>query len=494
MPTLPRPTLSWRSLVAIVLLLSLSISACSSDAASTVEEVDGSDEDDQTSTEEDEEAAQIPPTDDASVEEEPTEEDSPTSEPSEEDVQIELATSIVWESYNYGTASLGGEGTQQLIDEFEALHPDITIEPIGTSAGEIHTSIQAAVAAGNAPDVAQIGWSKWPFVLENLPWVAIEDIAPSPEAYEEHIAGLIPATLEIGQNADGQQVGLPYTLSTATMMFNRDLFTAAGLDPDAPPATWEEAEAAALAIVEATDAEGVYVNAANEARSDFITQTLVNSNGGHIMDEEGNVTFDSPEAIEAIGLLGQLTGSGAQPVITESEATALFEAGQLGMYVTSTALIGGLIASTEGVFELDTAGIPAFGDLPVGPTNSGGGLFVFADDPARQAAAWEVVTFLTGRQGLQTVTEVIGYLPLRPDMVDDPAQLGPFFEADDRLLPAMQQLDTLTAYQFFSGENATQARELLQDEAVSPIMFSGADPEQTLTTIAAEVRSLLGQE
>lgn len=401
---------------------------------------------------------------------------------------------LVFESYNYGSDDLGGEGTQMLIDEFEAEHPDITIDPIGRPAGDIHTSIQAAAVADQAPDVAQIGWSKWPFVLDTLPWVPIDDIAPSAEAYEDHVSGVIPSTLQIGQNAEGQQVGLPYTLSTATMMVNADLFGEAGLDPDSPPQTWEQAEEAALAIVEATDGEGIYVNAANEAKSDFITQSLINSNGGRLLSDDGRVQFDSPEAIEALDVLRRLTESGAQPAITESEATALFEAGQLGMYITSTALLGGLISSTDGVFELTTAGLPAFGDQPVGPTNSGGGLFVFAEEPDKQAAAWEFVKFLTSKRGMTIVAEVIGYLPLRPEIVDDPAYLADFFAEDDRLQPAMQQLETLVPYQFFSGDDATQAREILQDEAVAPIMFTGADPQQVLPQAAADVRDLLGQQ
>lgn len=153
MTTLPRMT-KLHAMVSATVLLSLLLSAC---AAATSETTDGQ-TDDTASSPDENTAEQQTEAEEGGSESQPTE--------TEEEVEIELATSIVWESYNYGTAGLGGEGTQQLIDEFEALHPGITVEPIGTSAGEIHTSVQAAAAAGNPPDVAQIGWSKWPFVLE----------------------------------------------------------------------------------------------------------------------------------------------------------------------------------------------------------------------------------------------------------------------------------------------------------------------------------------
>ena len=47
------------------------------------------------------------------------------------------------------------------------------------------------------------------------------------------------------QAADGQQMSMPFNSSTAIMWYNRDMFRRAGLDPNAPPKTWQEVEAAA---------------------------------------------------------------------------------------------------------------------------------------------------------------------------------------------------------------------------------------------------------
>ena len=396
---------------------------------------------------------------------------------------------IVFESYNYGTAGVGGAGTQQLIDEFEAANPDIDIEPVGTPTADIHTSVQTQAAAGDPPDVAQIGLSKFAFVLENLPYVPYNEFV-DPAELDAHLAGMLPSVVAVAER-DDELVGIPYSLSTPTLMINADLFREAGLDPADPPRTWEDAEAAALAIVDA-GAQGLYVDAANEAKSDFLTQTLVNSNGGQVMDAEGTPTFDSPEAVGAMAMLADLTASGAQPAVSESEALALFEAGELGMFVTSTATLAGLVEATAGQFELATAGIPAFGDLPLAPTVSGAALFVFADDPARQAAAWEFVSFLTGDRGQTIVSSQIGYLPLRPAIVEDPDGLAPFLAEDGRLLPAIEQMQSIVPYQVFPGADGTRATQMLQDDAVAPIMLSGADPESTLTAVAGDVRDLLG--
>lgn len=394
---------------------------------------------------------------------------------------------LVFESYTFGTDS-GGDGTQQLIDEFEAAHPDIEIEPVGTPSADIHVSVQTQAAAGDPPDVAQIGWSKFTFVLENLPYAPIEEVAG--DEWNDHTEGFVPEALAIGQH-DGEVVGLASIISTPTLIYNADLFEAAGLDPDEPPDTWEDTKEAGLTIAERTDAEGVYVAVVDPAKSDYLTQSLIYSNGGEVLTEDGEVAFDEPESIEALAMVQDLTESGAQPAIQAADAVQLFGSGQLGMIVVSSAPLASLVAAAEGAFEVKTGGMPAFGEQPVAPTNSGAGLFVFTDDAERQAAAWEFVKFLTSKRGFTIATSEIGYLPLRPDILDDPEFLGDFLDQDPRLLPTIEQLDALHPYQDLPGPDADRARQILQDDAVEPIVLGGADPATTLEAAAERIADLL---
>lgn len=105
----------------------------------------------------------------------------------------------------------------------------------------------------------------------------------------------------------------------------------------------------------------------------------------------------------------------------------------------------------------------------------------------------EVIKFLTSEQAFTTITTKIGYFPLRPAAVTDPAALKAYFDSDKRLLPALQQLNAVTPYTFFNGPKADQAVLALQDDAVAPIMLHGADPQSTLHTVADRIRGLTGQ-
>jgi multiple sugar transport system substrate-binding protein len=153
------------------------------------------------------------------------------------------------------------------------------------------------------------------------------------------------------------------------------------------------------------------------------------------------------------------------------------------MLVVSTAVLGGLQKASDGVFELRTTGFPRFTDAPARPTYSGAGLAVLTDDPDEQRAAWELIRFLTSERGFTTLTETIGYLPLRPAVAG---------AADPLLQPSMDQLADVTPYTAFPGENANQAVVVLQDEAVEPIVLRGADPAATLSAAADKIRELTG--
>ncbi|MGP4016910.1 ABC transporter substrate-binding protein [Saccharopolyspora sp. 5N708] len=392
-------------------------------------------------------------------------------------------------SYNYGTSDLGGQGTQELIDEFERANPTIKINPQGVAVADVLTKLRTSEMGGTGFDVAQIGWSKMAEAYQTLPITPVQKIA-SERDWNDTVAGFNPAVLKATEH-DGGTAAMPYTMSIPTLFYNADLFRSAGLDPTRPPETFDDVKAAALALVQ-HGAYGVYVDAANASKSDFLTQSLVNSNGGSIVSPNGAVTLDQPPAVQALQVLADLTRSGAQPAVSEDDALAAFKAGKLGMLVTSTAVLTALDKAAAGKFQVLTAGLPRFGDKPARPTYSGAGLAVLSKDPAKQQAAWKFIQFLTSEQAFTTITTKIGYLPLRPNVVSEPRYLKGYFDSDKRLLPALRQLDTLTPYTFFNGPKANQAVVTLQDEAVAPIMLRDAEPPATLRTVADKIRGLTG--
>lgn len=397
-------------------------------------------------------------------------------------------TTITFESYNYGTPDLGGQGMQQLINDFEKAHPDIVVKPSGISAADIYSHVVAQAAAGNPPDIAEIGWSKVASAVKNLPLVAVQDIAPAGQLTQLQNS-LAPAAVAAGE-VNGKLTAMPFAMSTPTLYVNATLFKKAGLNPATPPTTWAQAKQDALTIKKTTGAQGIAIAADNAAGSDFLTQSLINSNGGSMISASGQVQLDSPAAQGALSMLQDLAASGASPKVSDNDAVALFKSGKLAMYVTSTALLSSFESAAKGSFALQTAPMPGFGTGPAKPTYSGAGLFVLSKSKAAQQADWTFLQFLTSEEGFTVLTEDIGYLPLRSDAIQSPQYLAGYLKSNPLLSPALTQFKHVMPYQVLSSSASAQAVHDIQSNCVVPVMLNGANPA-TCVAVGKTVNQLV---
>ena len=73
--------------------------------------------------------------------------------------------------------------------------------------------------------------------------MADNDVEFDPDAYLDTVVSYYT-------DPNGNMLSFPFNSSTPIMYYNKDIFEAAGLDPDSPPTTWAEMEAASIQILE----------------------------------------------------------------------------------------------------------------------------------------------------------------------------------------------------------------------------------------------------
>src|SRR5690606_2987224 len=99
--------------------------------------------------------------------------------------------------------------------------------------------------------------------------------------------------------------GIPFQRSTIVMYYNKDLFKAAGLDPEKAPANWDELDETAKKLTK-RDANGNVTQWGMEINSAgtypyYLFQALPTANDVLLMNPEGTETyFDKPAVIEAL--------------------------------------------------------------------------------------------------------------------------------------------------------------------------------------------------
>lgn len=148
---------------------------------------------------------------------------------------IDEPVTIRFYNYNLASAGIGRDGTLEMIASFEAANPNIRVEGVPVPAAEVMSRVQADVIAGQGPDLAQIIFADFGYVVENFGVRPLEEIVPADEL-AAHFEGLFPRGLELGR-LDGKTYALAYVFSTPVLFYNADLFREAGLDPDQAPRT-----------------------------------------------------------------------------------------------------------------------------------------------------------------------------------------------------------------------------------------------------------------
>jgi sn-glycerol 3-phosphate transport system substrate-binding protein len=182
------------------------------------------------------------------------------------------------------------------------------------------------------------------------------------------------------------------------MYYNKELFKAAGLDPNKPPATWAEMADAAKKLT-VKDASGKVTQYGVQIPSSgfpyWLFQALAIENGVAMANDAGNaVKFDDPAVIEALQYWIDLTKQGVHPPgIVEWGTTPkdFFEKKVAMMWTTTGNLTN---VRTNAKFDFGVAMLPA-GKKRGSPTG-GGNFYIFKKaTPAQQEAAFKFAKWIT---------------------------------------------------------------------------------------------------
>ncbi|WP_332643550.1 ABC transporter substrate-binding protein [Aeromicrobium sp.] len=139
----------------------------------------------------------------------------------------EKFTLTVWDLGN----SLNPEVDEQIDDAFEAKYPNVTIKRVHQPPETYPTLLRTAMAAQKGPDVFAAYGGKW--VLDFPAVRELDDLmAPGDEA-------TLTAWAENAKLAGGKHFTVPTETAGTVIYYNKALFREAGLDPEAPPTTWD---------------------------------------------------------------------------------------------------------------------------------------------------------------------------------------------------------------------------------------------------------------
>ena len=193
-----------------------------------------------------------------------------------------------------------GEVLKQMIADFEAATPEIKIVLDEVPNADILTKLTAYAEAGEIPDIidGQFGLSS--FI--NLD--AAQDVTARVDA-EGLRDSFIPVALQAGTDGEGRILGLPFYTGTDALYYRIDHFEEAGLDPSAPPTTWDELVTAATALTDPRSGRygfGMYGKTHTLRCVHFMQNNRPDGEMLRLDRDTGiwTILVNSPESIEAI--------------------------------------------------------------------------------------------------------------------------------------------------------------------------------------------------
>ncbi|MBN1147797.1 MAG: ABC transporter substrate-binding protein [Anaerolineales bacterium] len=200
----------------------------------------------------------------------------------------------------------------------------------------------------------------------------------------------------------GKIYGMPWLLDQKYFYYNEELLKQAGFD--APPATWEELSEQAKAIKEQGIVEYPIVWSWGQyeaAVCDWVT--LLFGNGGSLVDESGNPTFNNEIGVKTLAWMVQSIDDGlnnpASISYVEEDVRNVFSQGK-AVFATNWNYMFDLVnfnaEESQVTGKIKMALMPAFAGSGVTSATIDGsmGFSVAAASPNKDAA-WKYVEFLT---------------------------------------------------------------------------------------------------
>jgi multiple sugar transport system substrate-binding protein len=286
--------------------------------------------------------------------------------------------------------------TQAIVDSFST-ESGVKVELVAVAEDQFNQVLTSNAAAGDLPDVigaVPLGQVRTLSTNELIDTEAVGEVVDSLDA------GTFRASA-LALTADGDdQLGVPSESWVQLLVYRKDLFDAAGLTA---PTTYDDVLAAAEALDSPEMAGFVGANVAGDAFTAQTFEEIGLGNACELVDDEGEVTFDSDECVEALDFYGTLqqdfSVSGAQDVDT---TRASYFAGQGAMLIWSSFILDEMAGLRDDA-------------LPTCPE--------CADDPGFLAKNSGVVTSLQGPSGSDPATfgEITSWT-IAADSSTDPAK------------------------------------------------------------------------
>jgi multiple sugar transport system substrate-binding protein len=374
-----------------------------------------------------------------------------------------------------------------LAAEFEDLHPNVTvaISSGASSTEELLQKLSAGFASDTYPNISY-SFGSWASELESSGrTLDLRDQVDDPSFGWDEFSEAARATV---QPTGEKIIGFPALVDNLSLIYNKTVFDAAGLDYPTEEWSWDDFRDAAKKLTDpATETYGYAYSVSGSEETTWQFWPHLWQNGGEILNDDGTAAFASDAGVEALEFLRQMAVDDKSIYLdqTDTKYAQLFAADRIGM----------MTSGPWQLYDLNTAGTQYGVTVLPGTdgdhqTVSGPDIWALFDTQDVNENYWsvELLKWLTApEQDLRWNVE-FGNLPLRASEIDTPE-----FQAQVEALPG---IDIMAA----NNENAIKSRPTVAGyvglseaigSAISKVLQGQGDPKEALEGAAQKADEAL---
>ncbi|MFG1920941.1 ABC transporter substrate-binding protein [Cryptosporangium sp. NPDC048952] len=249
------------------------------------------------------------------------------------------------------SAAIDRRSFEEDIAIFEKQNPDIDLVAHDAFPCMDPKTFDAKLAGGQMETVFYVYFTDVANVVKRKQAADISKYVDAVKGYGD-IQGSVTGIFE----NDGKTYGLPRTNYSMGLIYNKALFTKAGLDASKPPTTWEEVRTAAKKIAGLGNGTVGYADysASNQGGWHFTAEMY--SQGGTMVSEDGkNATVNTPQGKAVLQTLKDMrwtdNSMGSKQLLQITDVQQMMGSGKLGMYLSAPDNIPEVVKKFNGSYD-----------------------------------------------------------------------------------------------------------------------------------------------
>lgn len=287
---------------------------------------------------------------------------------------------IIWAMGNEG------EVLPKIVKDFEQDNPDVKVKVTSIPWSSAHDKLQTAIAAGNGPDIAQMG----------VTWMADFSNAFAQVPNNFDMSDFQTGPIDAGK-VEGKQYGVPWYVDTRVLYYRTDIAKEAGWNH--PPKTWTELKQMAQDMQKVKGVKwGMYDQPSGT--DSFIFQLPYAYSAGASLNKGDKWTINTPAMTKAFNFFHSLV---AEKIVNPDANTTgganmqNFVSGDTPMMLEGPTAVSQILQLGGSDFrhKFATATIPAEKAEDKGVSYVGGCDWTVFKDSAHQQTAWKFAQYMS---------------------------------------------------------------------------------------------------